>query len=167
MPDPIRAGDPPTPLPSEVLGSVDGGRGIAAFVLRPADLDRLPLLTTYPPDPDGDVHASCRAIQAGEREQHAEAVRRLRRERDEARAEVVRLGQEFYRSPEQRTTPATIEGDPHRPHLDSWPDDAVLLRYRELRALVALHLDRYCDEGSARAMREGDVPLRLAEVLDR
>lgn len=58
-----------------------------------------------------------------------------------------------------------VEDDPRRPHLDSWPDDAVLLRYRELRDLVALHLDRYADAGSARAMRDGDVPLRLAEVL--
>lgn len=63
--------------------------------------------------------------------------------------------------------PIPLDGDPRRPHLDSWPDDAVLLRYRELRALVALHLDRYCEPGSGRAMREGDVPLRLSEVLDR
>lgn len=61
----------------------------------------------------------------------------------------------------------SVDADPRRPHLDSWPDDAVLLRYRELRDLVALHLDRYAEGDAARAMREGDVPLRLAEVLDR
>jgi hypothetical protein len=58
-----------------------------------------------------------------------------------------------------------VEEDPRRPHLDAWPDDAVLLRYVELRRLVALHLERYCDARSARAMLEGDVPLRLSEVL--
>jgi hypothetical protein len=57
--------------------------------------------------------------------------------------------------------------DPRRPRLDMWPDDAVTLTYPELRRLVALHLDRYCEPGSGRAMREGDVPLRLSEVLDR
>jgi hypothetical protein len=63
------------------------------------------------------------------------------------------------------TVRAPIEEDPRRPHSDSWPDDAVLLRYAELRRLVSLHLGRYGDARSARAMLDGDVPLRLSEVL--
>lgn len=59
-----------------------------------------------------------------------------------------------------------VEEDPRRPHPDAWPDDAVLLTYRELRRLVALHLDRYhADDGAARAVLDGDVPLRVSEVL--
>jgi hypothetical protein len=59
-----------------------------------------------------------------------------------------------------------VEEDPRRPHPDAWPDDAVLLTYGELRRLVALHLDRYhADDGAARAMLDGDVPLRVSEVL--
>jgi hypothetical protein len=61
-----------------------------------------------------------------------------------------------------------LEEDPRRPSLDAWPDDAVLLTYAELRRLVSLHLERYnADEGAARAVLEGDVPLRVSEVLDR
>jgi hypothetical protein len=68
---------------------------------------------------------------------------------------------------EQRTL-RPIEEDPHRPHpaASTWPDDAVLLTYRELRRLVSLHLERYVDDPApARAMLEADVPLRLGEVL--
>jgi hypothetical protein len=93
VPDPIRAADPPIPLPSEVLA----GQGVAAFVLRPADLDRLPVLTTYPPEPAGDEHAACRAIQAGEREAAEEQA-------DALRAEVARLsayGTEQYERAER------------------------------------------------------------------
>jgi hypothetical protein len=85
---------------------------------------------------------------------------------------------ELYRDDEEQARPGLapdptldealagpVDDDPRRPHPDSWPDDAVLLRYRELRDLVALHLDRYADARTARAMRDGDVPLRLAEVL--
>jgi hypothetical protein len=62
-----------------------------------------------------------------------------------------------------------VDEDPRRPSpsVNAWPDDAVLLRYVELRRLVSLHLERYGDASSARAMLEGDVPLRLGEVLDR
>lgn len=63
--------------------------------------------------------------------------------------------------------PALVD-DPRRPRLDSWPDDAVTLRYTELRQLVALHLDACPDcAGHARAMRDGETPLRVSEVLDR
>jgi hypothetical protein len=68
----------------------------------------------------------------------------------------------------------------HRPApgANAWPDDAVLLTYGELRALVALHLDlaRECMPNTqpwgwvkdrARAMRDGETPLLLAEVLTR
>jgi hypothetical protein len=94
-----------------------------------------------------------------------EVGRRARAELDleACRAQQLRQARTIT---EQRSA-GDLDGDPRRPHLDSWPDDAVLLRYRELRHLVALHLDRYCDPRSAAAMREGDVPLRLAEVLDR
>jgi hypothetical protein len=61
-----------------------------------------------------------------------------------------------------------LDEDPRRPSLDAWPDDAVLLTYAELRRLVSLHLERYnADAGTARAVLEGDVPLRVSEVLDR
>jgi hypothetical protein len=48
----------------------------------------------------------------------------------------------------------------------------VTLTYRELRALVALHLDHAHGSPAtpstlARAMRDDGAPLRLAEVLDR
>jgi hypothetical protein len=258
VPDRIRAADPPTPLPSEVLAE----QGVAGFVLRPADLDRLPTLTSYPP---GDEHAACRAIQAGEREaaeKQADALRaevarltglldETREQLDAYRSVAVDLPPgasgrgllvipetflptpehpaalrvdgpglveydghelwvtydnpvdgtlstatrvttpvealdrepvapvvELYRDDEEQARPGlapdptldealdgSVDDDPRRPHPDSWPDDAVLLRYRELRDLVALHLDRYADARTARAMRDGDVPLRLAEVL--
>jgi hypothetical protein len=63
VPDPIRAGDPPTPLPSEVLA----GQGVAAFVLRPADLDRLAsgsALETVAPPP---VRPNLRRVRVAER----------------------------------------------------------------------------------------------------
>lgn len=73
----------------------------------------------------------------------------------------------------------TLDGDAHRPvpAANAWPDDAVLLTYAELRRLVALHLD-LARQGMprekpwewiasrGRAVRDGEVPLLLAEVLD-
>jgi hypothetical protein len=348
---PITAGDPPTPLPSEVLASVDGGRGVAGFLIRPADLDRMALLVHGGPEHDGceeqadALRAEVARLsglldEAGQRfeamrerrnrardhavaaEQERDTARadlvRHRTERDAARAEAASLGQQldacraqqgrqavtiaelrtrqpadaptrlvvpetFLPTPEHpaalrafapglveydghelrvtydeahdgtlstavRVAPpaerpsdgylddaetwepdpalgaspevvalmrldrlignefslsergtgrarglvlaalrtwharqceelpgevwpgdaaaaGTVEGDPRRPHPDAWPDDAGLLRYRELRDLVALHLDRYADTRTARALRDGDVPLRLAEVL--
>lgn len=67
----------------------------------------------------------------------------------------------------------------HRPLLaaNAWPDDALTLTYAELRRLVALHLD-LARQGMpntspwawvaerARAVRDGEVPLLVAEVLD-
>jgi hypothetical protein len=257
----IRAGDRPAPLPSEVLGSLDGGRGIAGWILTPEALDRLPVLTRDPGDGNGDridgvplpgdlvreqlddaedrfaedllvdlrrlgdtygplgvaiaaatltdpravvaqidpdapepgrptpahdadgCEANLDALRAevarlsgllddasreAERADRAEQLlaeqrattETLRRHLDGERARAERaegLGEE--------TTPRPIEEDPRRPHPDAWPDDAVLLRYAELRRLVALHLERYTNTRVARAMLEGDVPLRLAEVL--
>jgi uncharacterized membrane protein YccC len=104
------------------------------------------------------------ALAAEGRQQVARLVAsndQLRTELEACRAQQSRQAQTIA---EQRA-PGDLDGDPRRPHLDAWPDDAVLLRYRELRDLVALHLDRYADGVSARAMRDGDVPLRLAEVL--
>jgi hypothetical protein len=70
--------------------------------------------------------------------------------------------------------------DAHRPvpAANAWPDDAVLLTYAELRGLVSLHLDlvRECMPGvapwdwikeRARAMRDGETPLLLSEVMER
>jgi hypothetical protein len=100
-------------------------------------------------------------------DRYATAITTLERERDAARAELDACRAQQLRQARTIAEQPPLDSDPRRPHLDSWPDDAVLLRYRELRHLVSLHLDRYCDPRSAAAMREGDVPLRLAEVLDR
>lgn len=73
-------------------------------------------------------------------------------------------------------TPAPPELRPV-PAANAWPDDAVLLTYAELRALVSLHLD-LCREtmpgvapwdwikDRARAMRDGETPLLLSEVME-
>jgi hypothetical protein len=68
---------------------------------------------------------------------------------------------------------------PHRPHpaANAWPDDAVTLTYAELRRLVALHLDLARNQmpntqpwgwvkERARAMRDGETPLLLSEVME-
>lgn len=62
--------------------------------------------------------------------------------------------------------------DPRRPRLDHFPTDAITLTYREVRQLLGLHVEAVGDSvlsaaDQARAMREGETPLRLAEVLDR
>lgn len=72
-----------------------------------------------------------------------------------------------------------LAGDPHRPLPSSgaWPDDAVLLTYSELRRLVALHLDLaqqgmpntkpwWWIKDRARAMRDGETPLLVSEVME-
>lgn len=78
--------------------------------------------------------------------------------------------------PDEPRIPVT---NPHRPvpAANAWPDDAVLLTYSEVRRLVALHLD-VCRQSMPRdkpwewmalratALREGEVPLLLVEVLD-
>lgn len=73
---------------------------------------------------------------------------------------------------EDAKRPHPITEDPRRPRLDHFPDDAILLTYREIRRLLALHLEGcgssvLSGHGLAQAMREGEAPLRLAEVLDR
>jgi hypothetical protein len=82
--------------------------------------------------------------------------------------------------PEELARVRPYDDSAHRPApgANAWPDDAVLLTYGELRALVALHLDlaRECMPNTqpwgwvkdrARAMRDGETPLLLAEVLTR
>jgi hypothetical protein len=62
------------------------------------------------------------------------------------------------------------------PGANAWPDDAVLLTYAELRSLIALHLDLARNQmpntqpwgwvkERARAMRDGETPLLLSEVM--
>lgn len=66
----------------------------------------------------------------------------------------------------------------HRPlpGSNAWPDAAVLLTYAEIRRLIALHLDNlsrtmghthpWTDaRRTAEAMRAGETPLLLSEVL--
>lgn len=118
---PITAGDPPDPLPSERLS----GSGVAAWVLRPEDLDRLPVLSAEPPAPRPEMPQDSR----------------------------------------------------YRPSGGTWPEDGITLSYRELRCLIALHLAQAAAtmprerpwlwaEGQARAMEDGETPLRLREVLE-
>lgn len=60
----------------------------------------------------------------------------------------------------------------------AWPEDALTLTYGEMRQLIALHLDQLGHtlgrvapwedaHRAARAMRDGETPLRVSEVLDR
>jgi hypothetical protein len=72
------------------------------------------------------------------------------------------------------------DGNVHRPHpaANAWPDDAVTVTYAELRRLVALHLE-LCSATMPRdkpwdwmrmragAVRDGEAPLLLSEVMDR
>jgi hypothetical protein len=69
--------------------------------------------------------------------------------------------------------------EPPRPHpaANAWPDDAVTVTYAELRRLVALHLE-LCSATMPRdkpwdwmrmragAVRDGETPLLLSEVMD-
>jgi hypothetical protein len=68
---------------------------------------------------------------------------------------------------------------PERPHpaANAWPDDAVTVTYGELRRLVALHLDLAWQgmpnaepwlwiRHRAKAMRDGESPLLIAEVME-
>jgi hypothetical protein len=66
--------------------------------------------------------------------------------------------------------PCPLDADPRRPHLDHYPTDAVTLTYPEVRRLIALHLDQGDSDPRlplvlAEAMRAGETPLRLAEVI--
>lgn len=82
-------------------------------------------------------------------------------------------------TPSGVSSAAPILENPHRPvpGANAWPDDAVLLTYAELRALVALHLDLAREQmpntqpwgwvkERARAMRDGETPLLLSEVME-
>lgn len=84
-------------------------------------------------------------------------------------------------TPEPTTDVAGPSGasSAHRPvpGANAWPDDAVLLTYGEIRALIALHLDNTWQtmpkehpwlwiSRRARSMRDGEAPLLLSEILD-
>jgi len=75
-------------------------------------------------------------------------------------------------------TEAAAHRDAHRPvpGANAWPDDAVLLTYGEIRALIALHLNNTWQtmpndhpwlwiRRRATSMLEGEAPLLLSEVL--
>jgi hypothetical protein len=81
--------------------------------------------------------------------------------------------------PEELSRVRPWDGDAHRPvpAANAWPDDAVLLTYAELRRLVAQHLDMAWQgmpnvepwlwvRHRAKAMRDGESPLLLSEVMD-
>jgi hypothetical protein len=173
------------------------GASPPTWLLTQDDLDRLPQVSYTSPegahDPQG-CEAQADALRAEvarltallddasrESDRADDAVAELETLREtlgrtqEERREANRRAYEAERTLRERIAEADRPDradSPHslgdrRPRLDRWPDDAVTLTYPELRALVALHLDRYCTPDSGRAMREGDVPLRLAEVLDR
>jgi hypothetical protein len=197
--DPIRAGDRLLPLPSEVLRSLDGGRGIAGFLLRPSDLDRLLVIRVDDPvdqpDPEdefpgtiapelvdslrrlGDSYGPLGvAVTAAKLSDPTAVVASLTPEPDTRRmASVVNIV-----SPSSAGHPDRANDDLRRPHpgANAWPDDAVTVSYAELRQLVALHLDLLASNmgkvapwedarRSAGAMRDGETPLLLSEVLDR
>lgn len=150
----INAGDPPDPLPSELLT----GTGVGAWLIRPADLDRLPYLTSAPLPDDPERPAPGCA--------HDPTV--------DDPPEVLRMPlSEVHRY----RGPAGDRDDPYRtPDGDVGPHAPLTLTYRELRQLVALHLTEcaatmprerpwlYAQQ-RARAMADGETPLRLSEVL--
>ncbi len=139
---PIVAGQPRELLPSERLD----GSGVAAWVLRPDDLDALPVLTEVPTALTPDQ---------------------------------IRMA---------RHLPGTLTGTPHepgelpqerrwRPDGGTWPEEGVTLSYGELRRLIALHLAQCAHmmprhqpwvyaENQAKAMADGETPLRLREVIE-
>lgn len=84
-------------------------------------------------------------------------------------------------SPAEPPTPAALPEpeEAPRPHpaANAWPDDAVTVTYAELRRLIALHLELAARSmpGAepwawmklrAGAVRDGEVPLLLSEVME-
>ncbi len=81
-------------------------------------------------------------------------------------------------SPGEGREPAQADADGrYRPSGDSWPEDGITLTYGELRRLIALHLDQAWQgmphhqpwgwvRARATAMRDGETPLLLSEVLE-
>lgn len=128
---PIIAGQRPDPLPSERLA----GSGVAAWIIEPAALDHLPVLTERP-------HATTPSQQRTPRE------------------------------------PAELPAERRwRPDGGTWPQEGITLTYGELRRLIALHLAQCAAtmprdrpwlfaEAAAKAMADGETPLRLREVLE-
>lgn len=121
----VHADDLPAVLPSQALA----GQGVAGWIIRAEDLDRLPVLSALPPEdrptsPPSDPLAAYRPADGG-----------------------------------------------------VWPEEHITLSWAELRRLVALHLE-VCRQAMPRerpwdfmamratAMRDGEVPLLLSEVMD-
>lgn len=132
---PLLAGQRPDPLPSERLA----GSGVAAWIIEPAALDHLPVLTEMP---------------------HAATPAQL-----QPWPEPPRQPDEL---PQERRW---------RPDGGTWPQEGITLTYGELRRLIALHLAQLAAtmprhqpwlaaEAAAKAMGDGETPLRLREVLE-
>jgi hypothetical protein len=143
----IHAADPAEPLPSELLEP----SGVAAWVLRPVDLDRLGVLTAEPYQRPLTVDG-----------------------RDPDELELPTPGAAPDPTVDAPSDPlAAYRPDPQ----GVWPDTHLTLSYGELRRLIALHLaqlaatmprDRpwlYAD-ARAKAMADGETPLRLREVME-
>lgn len=137
--------DVPT-LPSERLE----GSGVAAWIIEPAALDHLPVLTEVPNTLTPDqIRAAHEAVE------------------DRAVARAVE-GRQPAELPQERRW---------RPTGGTWPEDGITLTYGELRRLIALHLAQCAHmmprdkpwvwaENQAKAMSDGETPLRLREVLE-
>jgi hypothetical protein len=159
---PVTAGGSPDPLPSELLEP----SGVAAWVIRPADLDRLGVLTTAP-----------RVLTADGRDPDEPELPAPGCAHDD----TVDGPASPPSGPQSNELPPLHRLDPlgrYRPDSDGcWPEDAVTLTYTELRRLVALHLD-LARQGMpntnpwgwvkqrARATLDGEIPILVSEVLD-
>lgn len=178
------------PLPSEVLESVDAGRGVKGWVLQPSDLDRL--LTLYDAPPAGgkasDGYLADAETWTPDYPVRPEVLALMRLDRvlgNEGALSATGTGRvrglvlsALRQLSEEDRQPAQPAGDGrYRPAGDSWPQEGITLTYGELRRLLALHLAQLAHtmgrtapwrdaEAAAAAMADGETPLRLAEVLD-
>jgi hypothetical protein len=168
----INAGDPPDPLPSELLT----GTGVGAWLIRPADLDRLPYLTDAPP-PEDERTAPGLAEDPTVDHPRGDPTDGYLPDRHRV------TGLADYSVPipapvDLAARPPSAPLDPYRtPDGDTGPDAPLTLTYRELRRLIALHLAQLAAtlprdrpwlyaEQTAKAMSDGEMPLRLRDVLE-
>lgn len=162
------------PRPRDLLGE---DRAAFAWLLTQDDLDHLPQVYRDPP-------VTAAAVPPDEEDPPPPAEPHLTRPHEPIEvhvggaATVTCDGRELLVEYEAARAATTQTGDPQdmpdladdarRPRPDWYPDDGVTLSYRELRQLLALHLARCAaDPDLARAMRDGESPLHLVEVLDQ